>query len=138
MHVAFGHAILKAWGAREQTMLQLGRAIQPPHLVTLLRQHLPSSMALNLAQDRGIIASGSTHGPIDALSTGRSMAANKLPSGPERMGQKSETVLSDNVMFTSPDSTGQVDGGLWPDYDRTDWTYFMHSGTLGGLLDGSI
>ncbi|VBB76999.1 Putative transcriptional regulatory protein [Podospora comata] len=37
LHIAFGHFFVKAWDAREQAELQLGRVLPTPQIVTLLR-----------------------------------------------------------------------------------------------------
>ena len=82
----------------------------------------------NLARTRGT-ATGPGHG-LACVATCGLTAGNGMPSGPEGMYQTSETNLDDNMMFPSLDSTSQMYGAAWPDYDQIDWTYLMQSEAL--------
>jgi hypothetical protein len=125
MHMAFGHALLKAWISREQAELQLGRASEPPKLVNVLRQRLASRPkgknpgAANRSVDTGNMEfSGST-------------ASESQTCIGSSSGVKSTFNMPEN-------STGEnfdpMIGSSWLSSDQPDWEYLMQPEAWGGLF----
>lgn len=124
MHVAFMHATLKAWDAREEAELRLGRSIEPPSLVTLHRQ-------------RNADMKASQGGPQSAQDEGHRPQPTSQILGSGRMFQTSEAVVDDNIATPALDPTADIYGAAFGNYDQTNWAYLMQPGVLGGFLSGS-
>lgn len=86
LHIAFGHFFIKAWDAREQAELQLGRSLPTPKIVTLLRNNLskwkrPTPIPPN-GGDRLGYAVPPPGAPYPPSSMGPPMTAGAAASGP--------------------------------------------------------
>ncbi|KAB8270239.1 fungal-specific transcription factor domain-containing protein [Aspergillus minisclerotigenes] len=121
MHVAFGRMLLKAWDAHEEAELQLGRNVQPPQLVTMLREHL----AGNGSTDSVKTTNG---GPI----AGTRMWVDDNP-GIDRMGRPSAIMSNEDSIFPSLHSASQMFDEVSPDPNDVDWSYIMQPGVLEEL-----
>ncbi|KAF5864377.1 hypothetical protein ETB97_007939 [Aspergillus alliaceus] len=120
MHFAFGRMLIKAWSAREEAELQLGRNIQPPELVTRLRQHMsqntqPSRSAPGL-EDKDTTAG-----------TGMWVGNTPVPNG---VGLLAGMMFDEDPVFPSVDSPNHLYEDVTPDQNDS-WSYFMQSGVLG-------
>lgn len=155
MHIAFGNLFIKAWDAHEDAELQLGRTVQAPRLITLLRQHRSRyvsgvSMPSNAGQGKGAPggpgpnpAAGGAPGNPDVGGPG---AAAGDPSGmysggkpgPEtagQMGQGPGAMTDDNMMFPSVDMANHMFNSTFPDLgnEPMDWNYLMQYGGFPGF-----
>ncbi len=141
IHVAFGPLFVKAWDAREAAELQLGRAVQAPKFVQLLRQTLPKvTIPSTTAGSRAPGTNGTTSrsasagaapppatGVMGAPGTGghhhRASVADTSSSSMGGVGGE-EVVMDDQVMYGGFDGMGHpmMGGppgmgrhGFWPD-----------------------
>lgn len=124
MHVAFMHATLKAWDAREEAELRLGRSVEPPSLVTLHRQ-------------RNADMKSSQGGPQWAQDEGHEPQPGGQLLGSGRMFQASQAVVDDNIAMPALDPTADIYGAAFGDHNQTNWAYLMQPEVLGGFLSGS-
>jgi hypothetical protein len=125
MHMAFGHAILKAWISREQAELQLGRASEPPKLVTVLRQRLASR---SKGKNPKVVnrSADSANTEISGSTTSESQAGTGSSSGLESTFNMPGISTEENV--------DPMTGSSWFDSNQMDWVYLMQSGEFGGLI----
>lgn len=125
MHMAFGHALLKAWISREQAELQLGRASEPPKLVTVLRQRLASRLkgknpeVVNRSAD-------TANTEVSGSTIIESQAGIGSSSGLESTFNMPGTSIGGNL--------DPMTGSNWFDSNQMDWVYLMQSGEFGGLF----
>lgn len=123
--MAFGHALLKAWISREQAELQLGRASEPPKLVTVLRQRLASRLkgknpeVVNRSAD-------TANTEVSGSTIIESQAGIGSSSGLESTFNMPGTSIGGNV--------DPMTGSNWFDSNQMDWVYLMQSGEFGGLF----
>ncbi|KAJ5136070.1 hypothetical protein N7448_004624 [Penicillium atrosanguineum] len=125
IHAAFMHATLRAWDAREEAELRLGRSVEPPNLVNLHRQ-----LAVDTKASRKDSQPAQTEGGLEPQPVCRL-------SESERMDQPSETTIDDNLTMPALDPAIDVYGAAFGSYDQTNWAYLMQPGVLGGILHGS-
>ncbi|KAJ5662482.1 uncharacterized protein N7477_010098 [Penicillium maclennaniae] len=125
MHVAFMHATLRAWAAREEAELRLGRSLEPPNLVTLHRQ-----LTVDIKASRKGPQPAHNEGGLDSPPVGRQ-------SGSGRIDQTSEAIVDDNLMMPTLDPATDIYGAAFGSYDQTNWAYLMQPGVLGDFLHGS-
>jgi len=150
IHVALGALFVKAWDAREAAELQLGRSIQAPKFIQLLRQSLPKPAA-GAANGRAAAAAnrkassaatGETPGPVPG-SVGPGPARNAgMPDAAAAAAMAGpgpgEVVMDEPVMFPSGfDGLGGAAQLLGPamaelDFGQMDWSYLMQ-GEFGGF-----
>ncbi|KAE8369128.1 fungal-specific transcription factor domain-containing protein [Aspergillus caelatus] len=134
MHVAFGRMLLKAWNAHEEAELQLGRNLQPPQLVTLLRERVAQQASTSQSKP-GLAGNGSTD-PVrtttDSPVTGTRMWAGDNPVL-DRMGQPSENASNEDLTFPSLHSASQMYDEVFADQNDVDWSSLMQPCVLGGL-----
>ncbi|KJK64293.1 specific transcription factor domain protein [Aspergillus parasiticus SU-1] len=134
MHVAFGHMLLKAWNAHEEAELQLGRNVQPPQLVTLLRERV--ALQTSTSHSKPDLA---RNGSTDSVGTtnGGPVAGTRMwvddNTGLDRMGRPSEVMSNKDSMFPSLHSASQMFDEVSPDQNDVDWSYLMQPGVLGEL-----
>lgn len=124
IHVAFMHATLRAWNAREEAEFRLGRSIEPPNLVTLHRQ-----LTLDMRASRKD-SPPAQHEGLDP------QPVSRLP-GSGRIEPASEAIVDDNLMMPTLDPATDIYGAAFGSYDQTNWAYLMQPGVLGGFLHGS-
>lgn len=125
MHMAFGHALLKAWISREQAELQLGKASEPPKLVTVLRQKLSSRSKCK--SPRAAKRSADTvNTEIFGSSIRESQTSIRPSSELESAFNMPEISTGENV--------DPMTGSSWFGSDQTDWAYLMQSGAFEGLF----
>lgn len=117
MHAAFMHATSRAWDAREEAELRLGRTIEPPSLVTLNRQFT-----------RGRKTSRKDSQPAQNENL-EPQPESRLP-GSERMDQ-AETIVDDNLTMPALDPVTDIYEAAFGSYDQTNWAYLMQPGVLG-------
>jgi hypothetical protein len=120
MHVAFMHATLRAWDAREEAELRLGRSVETPSLVALHRQRTAERKT-------------SQKGPQMAQDVGHE---SRLP-GSERLDQTLEAIVDDNLTMPTLDPATDIYGAAFGNYEQTNWAYLMQPGVLGGFLHSS-
>jgi len=123
-HVAFMHATLRAWDAREEAELRLGRSIEPPSLVAL---HRKTTADLKASQRGHQFGENQGH---------ESQPLSQSP-GPGRMDQASEAVIDDNLAMPILNPAADIYGSAFGNYDQTNWAYLMQPEVLGGFLSGS-
>lgn len=141
MHIAFGHALLKAWNSREQDDLKQGRASEPPKLVTLLRQRLSSKSKGKNPDTADRRADFEYTALADSTATEPRMSIG-LPSGLENTYIVPEILSGANTTdpsMPSIENTDMMFENTWVGSDKTDLVYLMQSGALGDLFgsDGS-
>ncbi|KAE8164201.1 hypothetical protein BDV40DRAFT_120236 [Aspergillus tamarii] len=134
MHVAFGRMLLKAWNAHEEAELQLGRNLQPPQLITLLRECVAQQASTSKSKT-GLAGNGSTDAvrtTTDGPVTGTRMWAGDNPVL-DSMGQASDNASNEDLTFPSLHSAGQMYDEVFADQNDVDWPSFMQPCVLGGL-----
>lgn len=142
MHTAFGHAMLKAWNAREQAELEQGRVIEPPELVNLLRQVYVSKgkgaasqlqVASDISQSSGTDRNYPASADILGTSTDGSLLGNDSPD--TDMGiPPFDSSFGGSVMFPLMEGSSHMYDGLGElGYENTDWSYLIPSGAFGGF-----
>ncbi|QMW32643.1 hypothetical protein G4B84_008074, partial [Aspergillus flavus NRRL3357] len=134
MHVAFGRMLLKAWNAHEEAELQLGRNVQPPQLVTMLRERV--ALQTSTSQSKPDLAG---NGSTDSVKTtnGGPIAGTRMwvddNPGLDRMGRPFAIMSNEDSMFPSLHSASQMFDEVSPDQNDVDWSYLMQPGVLGEL-----
>ncbi|OGM50176.1 hypothetical protein ABOM_001137 [Aspergillus bombycis] len=135
MHVAFGRMLLKAWDAHEEADLQLGRNVQPPQMVTLLREHV--AQLSSASQSKPDVAG---NGSTDSVrtTTGDSVTGTRMWAGGDnpvlnRMSRPSEMVSNEELILPSLHSANQMNDEVLPDQNDADWSYLMQPDVLGEL-----
>ncbi|KAJ5611252.1 hypothetical protein N7510_007971 [Penicillium lagena] len=131
VHNAFGHALLRAWDAHEEAELQLGRNIETPPLVIVVRQRSANQKASQKASHRAENDSCRS-GPTDVANYGTASGFG----GPDRPGESSEAIASENTMLPALDRTTEIYNAAFADYEQTNWTQLMQSGVLSGFYGG--
>ncbi len=141
IHVAFGPLFVKAWDAHEAAELQLGRSVQAPKFVQLLRQTLPKVATASGGRPNG--TSRSTSAGAGGPSMGNHNANNNVGGGAHRpsvatdASAMDEVVMEDHVMYAGFDGMNHAmmggPGGM-PDMDfgQMDWSYLMQGMHGGG------
>ncbi|GMF85517.1 unnamed protein product [Aspergillus oryzae] len=134
MHVAFGRMLLKAWNAHEEAEPQLGRNVQPPQLVTMLRERV--ALQTSTSQSKPDLAG---NGSTDSVKTtnGGPIAGTRMwvddNPGLDRMGRPFAIMSNEDSMFPSLHSASQMFDEVSPDQNDVDWSYLMQPGVLGEL-----
>jgi hypothetical protein len=121
LHVGLGQALLKAWGARQNAELQLGRVLQAPELIISLR----ASLARHLQSQRPMRAEVE-----DAGDAGRAFPQSSLES---RQMDTAEMLLNHNSGYNSIGIMNDILPSAELDYDQLAWTNLMQSGATGGF-----
>jgi hypothetical protein len=142
LHMSFGNLFIKAWEAREAAELQLGRSLQTPKLVTLLRQHMnrygPQKPPRQPQAQSAHVGSAGGDPSVAATAATTTPPAGMPGSGhdtPEQPGHGGFG-LDDNMMFSpydggNPMLTGGMGGGDG-DFGQVDWNYLMQYSGFGG------
>jgi hypothetical protein len=123
MHTAFGKMVIKAWDAHEKAELQLGRTVQPPKLVTFLRQCLSLNAEKHQVPSNSQQGSDTTRTESDA-----GVAGINCRSGLDNRDQSPGIMFHEDTMFPSLDPTNQTYGIDILGYNETDWAYLTLSG----------
>ena len=142
MHTAFGHAMLKAWNAREQAELEQGRVIEPPELVTLLRRVYVSKgrgpesrhhITAHVPQSSGASGSYAASADVPGPSTDGPVLGNKSPDGDMAI-PPFDSSFGGNMMFPYMEGPSDFCDELGElGYENTDWSYLIPSGAFGGF-----
>ncbi|KAK0630755.1 fungal-specific transcription factor domain-containing protein [Bombardia bombarda] len=164
LHIAFGAFFIKAWEAREAAELQLGRQLQTPKLVLMIRntvsrfkQTRPASTPTNGAGGHSS-GGGGPAGPSGASVAGSSVTADDSVMGgssssmyssnkampdappPQAAMANPSLMMDDAMMFSSFDGTPQAFGGAAAvadtDFGQMDWNYLVQYSTFGGFNPG--
>ncbi|CRG91711.1 Protein TANC2 [Talaromyces islandicus] len=113
MHVAFSVKLIKAWDAHYEAERQLGKVVQPPPLLTMLRErysHLVPQRADHI----------STTDPADSNFSARDPAAGDQAAGSIYDGS--------NTMFTQ--ALGGMDMAFESEYEQMDWSQLVQFGAF--------
>jgi hypothetical protein len=122
LHVGLGQAILKAWDARQNSELQLGRALQPPYLIVSLRESLASHIQ--------------KQGPIRAdFEDSRDFERGMHPSSVEscQSDEAADMLLNAGTTYNFTESINYTLPSAELDYNQMVWTNLMQSGAIGGF-----
>ncbi|KAK4454398.1 putative transcriptional regulatory protein [Podospora aff. communis PSN243] len=154
MHIAFGHFFVKAWDAREAAELQMGRSLQTPRIVALLRNTVSRWKRPGPANGNG---SGAPSGPQASGSGGSGAvgAAGGVAPGEHsagasagmyagkpmadvttpQMGNAPGIPLDEAMMFGAFDASSQMFGQPIQevDFGQMDWNYLVQYSSYGGF-----
>ncbi|KAL1849629.1 hypothetical protein VTK73DRAFT_9841 [Phialemonium thermophilum] len=162
IHVALGSMFVKAWTAREEAENQLGRTVQPPKMITMLRQHMsrfpqrprpapaPSKRSSNGMPAPATTAAsvpmaplaptnpgmgGSGPGPIPSTSGPPGVYVDGRPIHEAQTRQMASTMLPDDSMMLSFGAANQVFDSTMSDvaFDQMDWSYLLQYSGLPGF-----
>ncbi|KAK1759293.1 putative transcriptional regulatory protein [Echria macrotheca] len=156
MHIAFGHFFVKAWDAREAAELQLGRTLQTPKIVVLLRNTMSRWKRPAPANGAGSSAPPGPQVPGPAAATAAGAAAGGVAAGepsagpspaamyagkplsdvsPQMAGPGTMGAMDDSMMFGAFDGTGQMFGQPMQEVDfaQMDWNYLVQYSSFGGF-----
>jgi len=154
MHIAFGHFFVKAWDAREAAELQMGRPLQTPRIVALLRNtmsrwkrpgsangngsgappgpQVPGPGTSSAAGGAGGVAAGeSGAGTSAGMYAGKPMGEMTTP----QMSSAGGLPLDDSMMFGAFDGSSQMFGQPIQevDFGQMDWNYLVQYSSFGGF-----
>ncbi|KAK0715662.1 fungal-specific transcription factor domain-containing protein [Lasiosphaeris hirsuta] len=159
MHIAFGHFFVKAWDAREAAELSMGRTLQTPKIVALLRNTM-SRWKRPLAANSGAPgvppntqAPGSAGSATAGVAPGEASGSGGPPvgmypggskpmseGGPAHMGGNHPgLVLDDSMMFGGFDGAAAHPmfaagpGAQEVDFGQMDWNYLVQYSSFGGF-----
>lgn len=151
MHIAFGHFFIKAWDAREAAEALIGRGLQAPRIVTLLRNTMSRWKRPNHPHGGSSVGSqpGSMPGPTGhaGVGSGTSVGGSSSAATPGMYSAKSPGVgdvspqmshaggpmpMDDSLMYGSFDGITPVFGQTLQDADfnQLNWSYLMQYGSF--------
>lgn len=122
LHVGLGQAILKAWSARQDAELQLGRVLQPTELVISLRTSLAGH-----TQRQGPTRAEAE----DSGDSGRDVSSSSL--GSLQMDEAAETQFNHGTVYNSTGSMHDILPSAELDFNQMVWTNLMQSGAISGF-----
>ncbi|CAG7924024.1 unnamed protein product [Penicillium olsonii] len=119
LHVGLGQAILKAWDARQNAEMQLGRSLQQPDLVAALRISLVDHC--------------SGQAPKQPSAQDTEGSNRPCSPGPCQMNGTADLLFNPTSTYQPTGPMHDVLPSIEMDYNEMAWTNLMQSGAIGGF-----